>query len=112
MSRWESNCGCNSGGHSQWNQQWRRPLRDAFDWLRDELAADFLREARKLLIDPWLARDEYVDVVLDRSPASVERFLSRRRKYVLTHDEQVRVLRLLEMQRHSDADVHELRLVL
>ncbi len=100
VSRWESNCGCNSGGHSQWNQEWRRPLRDAFDWLSDELAGDYLREARKLLNDPWLARDEYADVVLDRSPASVERFLARHRKHVLTHDEQVRVLRLLEMQRH------------
>jgi alpha-amylase/alpha-mannosidase (GH57 family) len=100
VSRWESNCGCNSGGRPLWNQEWRRPLRAAFDWLRDELVADFVSEARKLLIDPWLARDEYVDVVLDRSPASVERFLARHRKHALTHDEQVRVLRLLEMQRH------------
>jgi alpha-amylase/alpha-mannosidase (GH57 family) len=100
VSRWEKNCGCNSGGHSQWNQEWRGPLRDAFNRLRDELATDFSREGRKLLIDPWLARDEYVDVVLDRSSASVERFLARHQRHRLTHDEKVRVLRLLEMQRH------------
>jgi alpha-amylase/alpha-mannosidase (GH57 family) len=100
VGRWEDNCGCNSGGHEQWNQEWRRPLRDAFDWLRDELSTDFAREAAKLLTDPWLARDEYVDVVLDRSTASVERFLAKHRKHNLTPDDAVRVLRLLEMQRH------------
>ena len=100
VSRWTNNCGCNSGGHSQWNQEWRGHLRDAFDWLRDELASDFIREARKLLIDPWLGRNEYADVVLDRSPASVDRFLARHQRHALTHDQRVRVLRLLEMQRH------------
>ncbi len=100
VGRWKRNCGCNSGGHAQWNQEWRGPLRLAFDWLRDELASDFLREATKLLIDPWLARDEYADVVLDRSSASVDRFLTLHQKNVLTHERKVRVLRLLEMQRH------------
>jgi alpha-amylase/alpha-mannosidase (GH57 family) len=100
VSRWENNCGCNSGGRSQWNQHWRGPLRNALNWLRDELAEGFLQEGQKLLCDPWLAREEYVDIVLDRSAKSVDCFVARHRKHVLTHEEKVRVLRLLEMQRH------------
>jgi alpha-amylase/alpha-mannosidase (GH57 family) len=100
VGRWTSNCGCNSGGHAHWNQNWRQPLRDALDWLRDDLALPFEHQAKKLLIDPWLARDEYAAVVRDRSANNVARFLEDHQIHALSHEEQVRVLRLLEMQRH------------
>jgi alpha-amylase/alpha-mannosidase (GH57 family) len=35
VDRWQDDCGCGGGG--DWHQQWRRPLRDALDWLRDQL---------------------------------------------------------------------------
>lgn len=100
VGRWESNCGCNAGGGSGWNQEWRRPLRDAFDWLRDHLVPDYEHSASLLLKDPWSARDEYIFAVLDRSPANVTDFLSRHSLQPLSHEERVRVLRLLELQRH------------
>jgi len=100
VARWESNCGCNSGGHPHWNQQWRGLLRKAFDWLRDDLEAPFETEANKLLLDPWLARDEYIACVLDRSGAQVQGFLAKHRSHSLSQEEEVRSLRLLEMQRH------------
>ena len=37
VERWNSDCGCNTGGRPDWNQAWRRPLREALDWLRDEV---------------------------------------------------------------------------
>jgi len=42
VERWRSDCGCTTGSSDGWNQRWRRPLREALDWLRDELggAAD------------------------------------------------------------------------
>ena len=35
VSRWRTDCGCSTGGAQGWNQKWRKPLRDAFDSLRD-----------------------------------------------------------------------------
>src|SRR6266542_1084484 len=100
VARWENNCGCNSGGRPHWNQEWRRPLREALDWLRDDLASIYEVEAKRLLIDPWLARDEYIAAVWDRSAGSVEHFLAKHGARDLFADEKVRALRLLEMQRH------------
>src|SRR3954464_4505156 len=67
VERWRADCGCNSGMKPAWKQEWRGPLRQALDWLRDELAAPYEKDARALLRDPWAARDEYASVVLDRS---------------------------------------------
>ena len=39
VERWRNHCGCNSGMRPGWNQQWRKPLRDAMDGLRDNLAS-------------------------------------------------------------------------
>ena len=100
VGRWESNCGCNAGGGPGWNQKWRRPLREAFDWLRDDLVADYERNAKQLFKDPWSARDDYIGAVLDRSMANVTDFLSRHSLRHLSPVEEIRALRLLELQRH------------
>src|SRR5207253_1217944 len=59
VERWNSNCGCNSGGYPNWNQEWRLPLRQALDWLRDTAAAKFEEKGRELFKDPWQARNDY-----------------------------------------------------
>ncbi|MCX7592190.1 MAG: DUF3536 domain-containing protein [Fischerella sp.] len=99
VDRWQDDCGC--GGGSEWHQQWRRPLRNALNWLRDRLVEVYEEHGRQFFRDPWLARDEYIQVILDRSPANVHRFLSRHQTHKLTDAEQVDALRLLEMQRHA-----------
>ena len=101
VERWHANCGCNSGMHSGWNQEWRAPLKQAMDWLRDTLAPPFEREMKKLLKDPWAARNEYIDVIHDRTPASVELFLGRHRKKKLGDADITRVLKAMELQRHA-----------
>jgi alpha-amylase/alpha-mannosidase (GH57 family) len=100
VERWRSNCGCNTGSSPSWNQKWRRPLRDAMDWLRDQLIPLFEKEGSKYLKDPWLTRDDYIDIVLDRSRSNVEDFLSKHASKSLSKQEQSVVLKLLEMQRH------------
>jgi alpha-amylase/alpha-mannosidase (GH57 family) len=101
IERWRSNCGCNSGGHADWNQDWRQPLREALDWLRDALAPKFEHSAEKLLKNPWAARNQYIDVMLDRSEASIDGFFKKHTVRELDQKERVLVLKLLELQRHA-----------
>jgi len=98
VERWRSDCGCNTGAGQGWNQQWRTPLRDALDWLRDRACVIFEREGARVLRDPWAAREDFIDVILDRSSESVSRFLER---HALAGAEVTTVLELLEMQRHA-----------
>jgi alpha-amylase/alpha-mannosidase (GH57 family) len=98
VERWRSDCGCNTG-RKGWNQAWRGPLRNALDWLRDELNGFYEQQARELLNDPWTARDAYVSVVLDRSAETISRFMKAHAKAPESAD-QIRILKLLEMQRH------------
>src|ERR1051326_7181079 len=101
VERWRSDCGCNSGGHAGWNQQWRGPLREALDWLRDTLTPLYESAARELLLDPARARNDYAAVVLDRSPENVSAFFARHATHRLSAAERTRALQLLEMQRHA-----------
>ena len=99
VDRWQDDCGCGGGG--SWNQQWRRPLRDALDWLRDQLTKVYEDTGKKFFRDPWLARDEYIQVMRDRSSTNVHRFLAQHQTHRLTSADRTDALRLLEMQRHA-----------
>jgi alpha-amylase/alpha-mannosidase (GH57 family) len=101
VERWKSDCGCSSGGRSGWNQLWRTPLRESLDWLRDELVPRYERRAAEFLKDPWAARNEYIQVILDRSKDNVDAFLERSSVRSLNAEEKVTVLKLLELQRHA-----------
>ena len=101
VSRWREDCGCNSGGNAGWNQRWRRPLRDALDWLREQAAAALDGVGKILFNDPWAARDGYIDVVLERGPAARDVFLRRFASHELDATERVRALSLMEMARHA-----------
>ena len=101
IGRWQTDCGCNTGGRAGSNQSWRRPLRDGLDWLRDEIREPYEARASELLHDPWAARDDYIRVILDRSPASIDEFLKRHGRTDLSDEQQVQALKLLELQRHA-----------
>ena len=101
IDRWWSNCGCNSGARPAWNQEWRTPLRNALDWLRDSIVRQWEDRANKLLKDPWSARDAYIDVVNDRSTANIRSFIASHAVRTLNDTETATVLKLLEMQRNA-----------
>ncbi len=101
VERWKSNCGCNSGGYPSWNQEWRAPLREALDWLRDLVAPLYQARAGEYLLDPWTARDGYIDVILNRSEESLKAFFTKCSRRELSEAERTIVLELLELQRHA-----------
>src|SRR5215831_2426390 len=87
VERWNSNCGCNSGGYPQWNQEWRRPLRQALDWLRDTIAGPFEEKSREIFKDAWAARNEYINFILNRRPDNVDKFFAEQATHQLTPEE-------------------------
>ncbi len=101
LERWASDCGCHSGAHPDWSQQWRKPLRAALDWLRDAVAEIFSDAIDEIFSDPWQARNAYIQVVLDRNANSIAKFLAAYAVPGFSQTDQQKALMLLEMQRHS-----------
>ena len=127
VERWRSDCGCRTPGSiiqmtaphplcpsiipdtppadegceiaSQ--QKWRAPLREAMDWLRQKLAVFYVDRMNSYVSDPWQARDDYIDIILNRSPANIEAFFSNHAVRTLSKEDKVQVLKLLEMQRNG-----------
>jgi alpha-amylase/alpha-mannosidase (GH57 family) len=100
VERWRSNCGCSSG-RPGWNQEWRGPLRQALDELRDAITPLTEEEGAKLFKDVWAARDGYIQVILYRTDESADLFFMEYQNHGLTAGERVRALELMEMQRHA-----------
>ncbi len=101
VERWRSDCGDCSGMHPAWNQKWRAPLREAMNWLGAKAAEAYAAGLGAFAPDPWNVRDDYIRLILDRSPASVEAFFTDHIRRPLSPTDKVRVLKLLELARHA-----------
>jgi alpha-amylase/alpha-mannosidase (GH57 family) len=101
VGRWKENCGCHSGMNPKWNQQWRKPLREALDWLRESMIPFYSDRMKKFTRDPWSVRDEYIRVVLNRDSTSVEGFLNELAGRDPSADEMRELMKLLELQRNA-----------
>jgi hypothetical protein len=97
VGRWFRDCGCHTGGRDGWNQQWRKPLREALDSLR--LVADeiYSEVGSQYFKDPWEARNDYVGVLLERHQ-TLDDFINRHAKGPLAEYARVRAMSLVEMQ--------------
>jgi alpha-amylase/alpha-mannosidase (GH57 family) len=98
IERWRADCGCRTRG--DWHQRWRAPLREALDWLRDQIDPFFETRASAHLKDPWAARDDYAAVLLDRSPERLDAFFSAHARGQLDPAARVEARRLLELERN------------
>lgn len=102
VGRWYRDCGCSTGGGSDWNQKWRGPLRDAFDYLKTFADKVYLREMKDILsVDPWDARNQYIRVLV--CPEDISRredFFNSVLKEPENQENRVLVMRLLEIQKY------------
>ncbi|HUP69223.1 MAG TPA: DUF3536 domain-containing protein [Acidimicrobiales bacterium] len=96
VARWREDCGCSTGSQPGWDQRWRAPLREALDRLRDHAAAVFERRGAAVMVDPWAARDRYIDALLGARG---------REEFAHAHftGDPVVAFSLLEAQRHAMA---------
>lgn len=102
VGRWKEDCGCSTGGHPGWNQKWRKPLRDALDYLRDELSTLFENEGKNYFkYDCWDVRNKYIDVILNRAERTIKKFQNENFLEGLSDEEKVHGMELLEIQRQA-----------
>lgn len=102
VGRWKEDCGCSTGGHPGWNQKWRAPLRKALDYLRDEFAKVFEIEGPKYFNkDVWEVRNNYIEVILNRTTSKIKAFQKQNFNSELTEEEKIKGMELLEIQRQA-----------
>lgn len=94
VERWRSNCSCGSLEGTNANQSWRQYLREALDWLRDQLTIIYEVEWPVVLGDPWKVRNDYISIILAVSHDNVVSLLGDML-------DARKSLALLEMQRYA-----------
>ncbi len=99
VGRWKENCGCSTGGGADWNQEWRKPLREGLNVLRDLLWEIYAKETEPYFADIEKARNDYYFVF--HGIWSRDKFFEKNSKTKLDEATKVKLLELLECQRFS-----------
>jgi alpha-amylase/alpha-mannosidase (GH57 family) len=91
VDRWSRGCSCTGG-----DSNWKAHLRAALDTLAVGLDAQYEVEASELLLNPWAAEEEFIQVRLGRlTPPD---FLRRQARRPFTSAGRTRIFELLEAQ--------------
>ncbi|HWA04960.1 MAG TPA: DUF3536 domain-containing protein, partial [Ignavibacteria bacterium] len=99
VKRWKEDCGCGGGGG--WIQQWRKPLRETMDWLRDQMIIIYENIGGIIFNDVWKARNEYIALLLNNSSEARDNFFKNNTDKQLSENEKQIAIKLFEMQRYS-----------
>ena len=99
VKRWKEDCGCGSG--DGWKQQWRKPLRESLDWLRDQLTIVYENTGKDYFKDVWTARNAYIELVLEHTKEREVKFFHENAARILSDDEVFKCYLLLEMQKNA-----------
>lgn len=98
VERWRADCGCNAEGRHGWNQQWRKPLREALRNLKEWIDSHYEDVAPKLFHNAESVLYDYGQVVC--GSYDLEAFGE---KHLLKPDSPGDAWQLLEMKRHAQA---------
>jgi alpha-amylase/alpha-mannosidase (GH57 family) len=101
VERWRSNCGCSDGGLGHGDQQWRQPLREALNWLKELADVIYEKEVGAYCKDPWKLLDNYIHVILKRDKDTAAAILDSCVHPDTGDKEREFIIRLLEMQRNG-----------
>lgn len=99
VERWRDDCGCGGGGG--WHQEWRAPLKETLDWLRDSMIVIYENFGSQLFKDVWKARNDYIKLVLKNNSTALHNFFANNAVRKLTETEMNTAMQLLEMQRNA-----------
>lgn len=99
VERWRADCGCKLNTEAVTSQQWREYLREALDWLRDEIAPKFEETLARHFDDPWAIRNEYVHLMMGDHSKSPQEFLNQFSKDNLNCEQVLIIMKYLEVQK-------------
>lgn len=99
VKRWKEDCGCGGGGG--WTQQWRKPLRESLDWLRDQMIIINENLGNQLFNDVWKARNDYINILLHDDLTVRDNFFVKHAVKPLSENEKLLAIKLLDMQKYS-----------
>jgi hypothetical protein len=101
VERWRSDCGCRMNHEMGWNQKWRGVLREALDTLHEVVDRVYETQMALMIRDPWQARNDYIQVLLDPSEKQRKWFLAKYAKRTLFAADEKRIWDLLEAAKFS-----------
>lgn len=99
LERWKTHCGCTDGGHPDWIQDWRRPLRRSLNYLKYYVDEHYFKAGSSLFTDPGLALEDYGRVLAQA--VELSDFLDRHLRPGCTAVERRTACRLLVMQKQA-----------
>ena len=99
VERWKSNCGCTDGGHPDWNQEWRKPLRDAMNFMKDCVDNYFDLKGHEYYSAPEEALCAYGTVLSGQK--LLEEFLTEHAKNGLSDQQKHEATLLMFMQEQA-----------
>lgn len=99
VRRWKGGCPC--GSENGDSTEWRGPLRNALNYLRDSVADFYAKEGTRYFKDTVAARNNALPVLFGNDKNAQDRFFAENSPHPLNEEDRKKALQLLEMQKNA-----------